>query len=196
MADLRYPVGKYQPTPKLSPEERRAAIEDLAATPGRLRAAVTGLTPAQLDTPYRPEGWTVRQVIHHLPDSHVNAYVRFKLALTENEPVIKPYDEARWAELPDSSVTPVETSLALLGALHERWVVLLQEMSAGQFARRAKSSRAWRRYARRPDGDVRLARQAPCRAHHVAARTSGMGLNVPPSSYFDFSGKPLCGLAC
>jgi uncharacterized damage-inducible protein DinB len=111
-------------------------IDDIAATPSRLRAAISGLTAAQLDTPYRDGGWTVRQVVHHVPDSHMNAYVRLKLALTEEEPVIKPYDEQRWAELTDSRDTPIETSVALLDALHARWTTLLRSLSDADFRRR------------------------------------------------------------
>ena len=136
MTDLRYPIGNYQSKPALTPDERRAAIEKIAQAPARLKAAVAGLAPGQLDTPYRDGGWTVRQVVHHLPDSHVNAYVRFKLALTENEPLIKPYDEKSWANLADVRTTPVEVSLALLDALHQRWVALLRGMRAEDFARR------------------------------------------------------------
>jgi len=110
-------------------------IEQIAATPMRLRDAVTGLTPAQLDMPYRDGGWTLRQVVHHVPDSHLNAYVRFKLALTEDTPTIKPYDEARWAELQDTHSTPVKTSLAMLESLHDRWVRLLRSMKPGDFQR-------------------------------------------------------------
>ena len=121
------------------PRERASrAIDAIAAAPAKLRAAVAGLTDVQLDTPYRPDGWTVRQVVHHVPDSHMNAYVRFKLALTEDEPTIKPYDEARWAELADTRDTPVESSLALLDRLHDRWVRLLRSMSADDFARRLR----------------------------------------------------------
>src|ERR1700686_5227808 len=136
IADLRYPVGKYEQRNVLTPNQRRDFIETIARAPARLRAAIAGLTAEQLNTPYRPEGWTVRQVVHHLPDSHMNAYVRFKLALTENEPAIKPYDEARWAELADSRDTPIEVSLTLLDALHQRWVTLLRSMHAEDFARR------------------------------------------------------------
>jgi hypothetical protein len=100
-----------------------------------LRAAVAGLDAAQLDTPYRPGGWTVRQVVHHVPESHMNAYIRIKLALTENEPVIKPYDEDAWAKLPDVVPTSIETSLTLLDALHVRWVTLLRLLDDAQFAR-------------------------------------------------------------
>ena len=137
--DLRYPVGRFRrPESPLDDADRRRAIDAIAAAPGKLRAAVAGLTDAQLDTPYRPDGWTVRQVVHHVPDSHMNAYVRFKLALTEDEPTIKPYDEARWAELPDTRGTPIETSLLLLEQLHDRWVRLLRAMSADDFARRLR----------------------------------------------------------
>ena len=133
MDDLRYPVGRHQRLSPSPPDQRRAAIEAIAAAPTHLRAAVRGLD-RQLDTPYRPGGWTVRQVVHHVPDSHLNAYIRFKLALTEDTPTIKPYDEAKWAQLEDAS-TPIETSLALLEAVHERWVRVLRAMSPSDFAR-------------------------------------------------------------
>jgi hypothetical protein len=137
--DLRFPIGPFRrPDAPLDDAQRRRAIDVIASAPAKLRAAVTGLTDAQLDTPYRPGGWTVRQVTHHLADSHMNAYVRFKLALTEDEPTIKPYDEARWAELADARQMPVETSLVLLERLHDRWVVLLRSMSAQDFARRLR----------------------------------------------------------
>jgi hypothetical protein len=135
--DLRYPIGPLTFAPP-SPEVRRAAIADVAALPGKLRAAVAGLADAQLDTPYRPGGWTVRQVAHHVPDSHMNAYVRFKLAVTEDTPTIKPYDEAAWAELADVKTVPVATSLALLEAVHERWVALLRSLSEADWARTFK----------------------------------------------------------
>lgn len=134
--DPRFPTGRFaRPQAPLSDAERQRAIDTIAATPARLRAAVAGLTEAQLDTPYREGGWTVRQVVHHVPDSHLNSYVRFRLALTEDAPTIKPYDEARWAELADAKDGPIEPSLALLEALHERWVRLLRSMSAEDFAR-------------------------------------------------------------
>lgn len=134
--DLRYPVGRFtRPTAPLSAAERTAAIDAIAAAPAAVRAAVKGLNASQLATPYRPGGWTVRQVIHHLPDSHVNAYCRFKLALTEDSPTIKPYDEARWAETPDGRSDLVDASLAFLEALHQRWVYLLRHMSAEDFGR-------------------------------------------------------------
>jgi uncharacterized damage-inducible protein DinB len=136
MQDLRYPIGRCPSKAVLTPDERRAAIEAIAQTPDRLKSAIAGLSPEQLDTPYRPGGWTVRQVIHHLPESHMNSYVRFKLALTENEPTIKPYDEAAWAKTGDVQETPVEVSLALLEALHKRWVILLRAMKPEDFARR------------------------------------------------------------
>jgi uncharacterized damage-inducible protein DinB len=135
MTDLRYPIGKAQLVAPLDDGERRQMIAQIEEAPARLRAAVAGLTPEQLDTPYRPGGWTVRQVVHHVPDSHLNAYVRFKFALTEQEPAIKTYDEARWAELPDTRAVPVEVSLALLENLHRRWVALLRALAAADFAR-------------------------------------------------------------
>jgi hypothetical protein len=131
-------VGRFRRPERLDEGERRGAIDAIAETPAKLRAAVAGLTDVQLDTPYRPDGWTVRQVVHHVPDSHMNAYVRFKLALTEDEPTIKPYDEARWAELADTRETPIDSSLALLDRLHDRWVRLLRSMSADDFARRLR----------------------------------------------------------
>ena len=110
-------------------------IDAIARAPDDLRGAVRGLSDTQLETPYRPEGWTVRQVVHHVPDSHMNAYVRFKLALTEDVPTIKPYDEGEWAKLSDVRDTPIETSLTLLAALHDRWVLLLRAMTPGDFGR-------------------------------------------------------------
>ncbi|HUJ39631.1 MAG TPA: putative metal-dependent hydrolase [Candidatus Acidoferrales bacterium] len=135
MSDLSYPIGKFQWSGSATPEDRRRHIAAIAAAPAKFRAAVAGLTPSQLDTPYRPGGWTVRQVIHHLPDSHMNAFIRCKLALTESQPTIKPYDEKLWANLADAADTPVETSLALLDALHARWVVLLRAMEPEDFSR-------------------------------------------------------------
>jgi uncharacterized damage-inducible protein DinB len=135
--DLSHPIGKYEHK-SLTPTERDIAIAQIAATPEGLRNAVAGLSHEQFDTPYRPGGWTVRQVVHHIPDSHLNSYVRFKLALTENEPTIRPYDEALWAKLRDSRDTPVEVSLTLLEALHHRWDVLLRSMEPQDFARRLR----------------------------------------------------------
>jgi uncharacterized damage-inducible protein DinB len=135
MTDQRYPVGKFESRSELSAEERRSMIEDIAVTPARMREAVRGLTESQLDTPYRDGGWTVRQVIHHVPDSHLNGYTRLKLALTEKEPTIKPYDQSAWADLADSRDTPIETSLMLLESVHDRWVRLLRSMNDADFAR-------------------------------------------------------------
>jgi uncharacterized damage-inducible protein DinB len=135
MNDPRYPIGRYERRDVLTPDERAAMIEQIAAVPRKMRDAVAGLTPQQLETPYRDGGWTLRQVVHHVPDSHMNSYVRFKLALTEQTPTIRPYDEARWAELADSVDTPPETSMALLESLHDRWVRLLRSMSADDFQR-------------------------------------------------------------
>ena len=133
--DLRYPIGKLDRKSSLSSDERRAAIDNIAAAPARLRTAVRDLTDSQLDTPYRPGGWTVRQLVHHVADSHMNAYTRFRLALTEDNPTIKPYDEAAWAELPDMRAMRVDVSLDLLDRLHERMVFMLRAIPATAFAR-------------------------------------------------------------
>jgi hypothetical protein len=133
--DLRYPVGKFDFESPISDADFPMLIAAIAEAPGALRAAVAGLTRDQLATPYRPGGWTVKQVAHHVPDSHINAYTRFKLALTEDEPTIKTYDEAAWAELADSQKVPIEVSLDLLDALHLRWVALLRSMDPADFNR-------------------------------------------------------------
>jgi hypothetical protein len=136
VSDLSFPIGNFTaPTAVPNAEERSAWIGEIAELPARLRAAVSGLSEAQFDTPYRPDGWTVRQVVHHVPDSHLNAYVRFKLALTEDNPTIKPYAEARWAELPDTTGTQIGVSLVMLEALHRRWVNLLKALREEQWAR-------------------------------------------------------------
>ena len=135
-SDLRYPVGNFEARNKITSDERRALIGMIADAPRNLRGAVANLNERQLDTPYRDGGWTVRQVAHHVPDSHLNAYTRLKLALTEDEPTIKPYEEARWAELADSRETPIEVSLTLLDALTTRWVTLLNSMTENDFARK------------------------------------------------------------
>ena len=133
--DLRFPIGKFTFAGDATDEQRQQFIRDIAETPARLRAAIEGLTAEQLETPYREGGWTVRQVVHHVVDSHLNSYVRFRLALTEDAPAIKPYYEERWAELPDARHAPVEVSLNLLDALHQRWVILLESFTAADFAR-------------------------------------------------------------
>ena len=165
--DLRYPVGRYTPPAQISAEQRAEWIDQIAAMPQKLRAAVEGLSEERLDTPYRPEGWTVRQVIHHVPDSHMNAFIRMKLALTEDVPQIKTYEEAEWAKLPDATQTPVETSLTLLTALHERWVLLL----------RALDDEQWSRAFRHPEwNEIRLDQTLGLYAwhsrHHVAHVTT------------------------
>lgn len=132
---LRFPVGQYVKPEKVSAEMLAAYISTIAAFPARLEAAVTGLTDAQLDTPYRPGGWTVRQVVHHCADSHINSLVRLKLALTEELPTIKPYREELWAELADSKSLPIHSSLQMVKAVHERWVVLLRAMTAADWQR-------------------------------------------------------------
>ncbi len=133
--DPRFPIGKFQFNPNITTASRRHAIDAIREAPPALRAAVRGLDEPQLNTPYREGGWTVRQVVHHVPESHMNAFTRFKLALTEDNPAIKAYDEDAWAKLGDVSRTPVETSLALLDALHARWVTLLEVMTPEDFGR-------------------------------------------------------------
>jgi uncharacterized damage-inducible protein DinB len=133
--DLRFPTGKFQFDPNVTPETRRKATATIRDTPAALRAATRGLDDRQLNTPYRDGGWTVRQVVHHVPESHMNAFTRFKLALTEPNPTIKGYREGEWAKLGDVERTPIETSLTLLDALHQRWVTLLEVMTADDFTR-------------------------------------------------------------
>jgi uncharacterized damage-inducible protein DinB len=168
MTDLRYPIGEFERRDTLTPDERRAMIDTIAAAPARMREAVSGLSDEQLDTPYREGGWTVRQVVHHVPDSHLNAYVRLKLALTEEDPTIRPYDEALWAALEDSKLTLVEVSLTLLESLHARWVTLLHSMREEDF----------RRTLRHPDHtgiltlDWLVSMYAWHSRHHVAHVTS------------------------
>lgn len=132
--ELRYPIGRFAPPAGNTPSERAESIETLRLLPERLRAAVAGLNAAQLNTPYREGGWTLRQVVHHVADSHANAYIRFKLALTEDWPTIKPFDEAAWANLADREL-PVEGSLAMIEALHGRWVALLKALTEEEFQR-------------------------------------------------------------
>ena len=134
LEDLRYPIGRFAPSPSPDPAARQRAIAEIAALPARMREAVAGLTDRQLDTPYRPGGWTVRQLVHHVADSHLNAFVRLKLALTEDTPVIKPYDEKAFAGLGDMRL-PAAVSLDLLGALHARWVAVYAALGDDQFRR-------------------------------------------------------------
>ncbi|RAL24062.1 YfiT family bacillithiol transferase [Thermoflavimicrobium daqui] len=133
MNHLKYPIGQFSLKEKVSPEKLESWIEDIKNLPLQLKQAIQGLDEAQLDTVYRPDGWTVRQVVHHVADSHINAYTRFRLALTEETPTIKPYEEQRWAELLDAKYSPVELSLGLLDHLHQRWVTLLQSLSSNDF---------------------------------------------------------------
>jgi uncharacterized damage-inducible protein DinB len=163
MSDPRYPIGKFSFDGTLTADQKEQYLEDIEQTPARLRAAVHGLSAKQLDTPYREGGWTVRQLAHHVPDSHMNAYVRFKLALTEDEPTIRPYLEDRWAELSESKQAPIGVSLALLDSLHERWTLVLRNISDTD----------WKRTFRHPEmGVVRLEKSLAMYAwhgrHHVA----------------------------
>jgi len=165
--DLRYPIGKFARPETLSEGQRRECIEQIAEAPARLAAALGGLSREQLNTPYRPGGWTLCQLAHHVADSHMNAYVRFRLALTEENPTIKTYEEARWAELADAKVLPIEPSLILLENLHKRWVALLKAMTPAD----------WNRSFRHPElGAMRLDQNLAMYAwhgrHHVAHVTS------------------------
>ena len=132
--DLQYPIGRFTLASPITDAIRQRAVQQIAALPARMRKAVAGLSDAQLDTPYRPGGWTVRQVVHHVPDSHLNAYIRLKLALTESAPTIKPYDEKSWAMLADAGL-PVDVSLALLESVHARWVALCHALKPVDWAR-------------------------------------------------------------
>jgi uncharacterized damage-inducible protein DinB len=167
MEELRFPVGKFSFDGELTGEQKRKCIEEIAAAPKKLRAAVEGLSAKQLDTPYRPQGWTVRQVVHHVPDSHMNAFTRFKLALTEDEPTIKPYNEAEWAKLEDVTGTPIEVSLSLMDSLHQRWVVLLKSLKPEDLKRKFKHPELGLQTLERS-----LAMYAWHGRHHVAHITS------------------------
>jgi hypothetical protein len=167
MTDLRYPIGKFHFEGPPSADQKKKFLGDIEQTPANLRAAVKGLSNEQLDTPYRPEGWTVRQVTHHVPDSHMNAYIRYKLALTEDDPTIKPYAEDKWAKLADTDTTPVEVSLTMLDSLHSRWMQLLRSLKEDD----------WKRTFRHPQlGEVSLEKNLALYAwhgrHHVAHITS------------------------
>ena len=133
--DLRYPVGKWTRQPHIDADTCAHLIQEIAAVPAALAAAVTGLTDAQLDTPYRDGGWTPRQIVHHIADSHMNAYTRFKLGVTEDNPTIKPYDEQSWAETVDGRTAPIDVSLPLIEGLHRRWVQFLRSLDGRAFAR-------------------------------------------------------------
>jgi uncharacterized damage-inducible protein DinB len=167
MTDPRYPIGKFSFDGLPTAEQRQEHITHIEQTPARLRAAVHGLSDQQLNTPYREGGWTVRQVAHHVPDSHMNAYIRFKLALTEDEPTIRPYMEDRWAELPEAKSAPIEVSLALLDSLHQRWMLVLRNLTDAD----------WKRTFRHPElGLLSLEKTLALYSwhgrHHVAHVTS------------------------
>jgi len=167
MSDPRYPIGKFSYAGPLTAEQKRQHLDDIEQTPANLRAAIRGLNDQQLDTPYRDGGWTVRQVIHHVPDSHMNSYIRFKLALTEEEPTIKPYFEDRWAELPEARQAETEVSLALLDSLHKRWILVLRNLNDAD----------WQRTFRHPElGPMTLEKTLALYSwhgrHHVAHITS------------------------
>jgi len=185
MSNPRYPIGKFSYSGPLTAEQKQQYLTDIEQTPARLRAALRGLSDQQLDTPYRDGGWTPRQVAHHVPDSHMNSYMRFKLALTEDEPTIKPYMENLWAELPEAKHAPIEVSLALLDSLHQRWMLMLREFTDAE----------WKRTFRHPDlgtmsleknsRTLCLARTPSRSAHHDLTRENGMvgsGVGIQQSS--------------
>ena len=168
MEDPRYPIGKFDRSKLPATEEdRRRLIQAVAELPGELQQAVAGLSNRQIDTPYREGGWTVRQVVHHLADSHMNAYFRFKLALTEDNSPVRGFDEAAWAELADSQVTPIDVSLAIVEHLHARWVVLLRSLDSGDWEKTVVHSQAGSMPLK-----LLLALYAWHGAHHVAHVTS------------------------
>jgi hypothetical protein len=167
MADPRYPIGQFSFNGELTDGQKAAHLDHVEQAPVQLRAAVRGLTDKQLDTPYRDGGWTVRQVVHHVPESHMNSYIRFKLALTEEEPIIRPYMEDRWAKLPDANTAPVELSLVLLEVLHKRWMLVLRAMKPEE----------WKRTFRHPEIGLMTLEKALALyswhgRHHVAHVTS------------------------
>ena len=166
-SDFRYPIGKFSGRAAANDAERQKFLKDVEEAPAKLKAAVQGLSERQLDTPYREGGWTVRQVVHHVPDSHLNSYIRFKWALTEEQPTIKAYYEDRWAELPDTKTTPIQVSLALLEYLHQRWTNLLRSFKVDD----------WNKSLRHPEMglmtlDQMLALYAWHGRHHVAHITA------------------------
>jgi uncharacterized damage-inducible protein DinB len=157
MSDPRYPIGKFIFDGPTNEEQRKKLIDDIEQAPAALRAAIKDLSPKQIETPYRDGGWSVRQVVHHVPESHMNAYIRFKLALTEDAPTIKPYMEDRWAVTPEVQSTPLEASLTLLDALHSRWVRLLRSLQPAD----------WKRTFRHPElGSVSLEKNLALYAWH------------------------------
>jgi uncharacterized damage-inducible protein DinB len=167
MSDPRYPIGKFSYTGPLTAEQKQRCLTDIEQTPARLRAALHGLSDQQLDTPYRDGGWTLRQLAHHVPDSHMNSYIRCKLALTEDTPTIKPYMENLWAELPEAKHAPIEVSLALLDSLHQRWMLMFRELTGAE----------WKRTFRHPElGPMSLEKNLALYSwhgrHHVAHVTS------------------------
>lgn len=167
MTDLRYPIGRFIPDADITDEKIAGWIKSIEMLPEKLARVVSDLTDAQLDTPYRPEGWTVRQLVHHLADSHINSYVRFRLVLTEENPLIKTYDEKGWAELEDAKTDPIQVSLDLLTPLHRRWTELLRTLE----------DQDWKRTFRHPElGELNLLINLQIYAwhgdHHVAHITA------------------------
>jgi DinB superfamily len=187
MTDPRYPIGEFWFDGTLTAAQKVKHLDDVEQAPARLRAAVRGLSKAHLDTPYREGGWTVRQVVHHLPESHMNSYIRFQLALTEEAPTIRPYLEDRWAKLPDATTAPVELSLVLLESLHKRWMLVLARYEARGMEAHLPPP------GNRPDdpgegpGPVLLARAAPCGTRYLPAGKDGVvGKAVSSSGFLSF----------
>jgi hypothetical protein len=173
--DASYPIGKYQRPESVSVHQRMEAIAALAALPGMLSDAVKGLDREQLDTPYREGGWTVRQLVHHIADSHMNAFLRVRLALTEDWPTITPYDEKAWAKLRDSAMAPAAWSVALVEDLHARWVMLLESLTEEQWAaRHASHPERGPMHGGGDDAAVCVALAAPRGAHYAAAGARGL----------------------
>lgn len=169
MSDPRYPIGRFDASAPVTPERVAQALDDMGRLPAAMRDAVRGLTPEQMETPHRPDGWCPRQIAHHVPDSHMNGYLRMKLALTEDNPTIRPYDQALWAELGDVRAAPVEASLVLLEQLHVRWVALARSLDAA----------AWKRTYLHPEGssepvplDLHVCHYTWHGRHHLAQITS------------------------
>ena len=172
--DLRYPIGRFRLEGDITEAQRQTWMDELAEAPASLRAAVQGLLPQQLETPYRPGGWTVRQIVHHVPDSHLNSYVRCRLALTEDSPVIKPYNEGRWAELADARSAPLEPSLALLESLHAALDAVVTLPRSRGLGSHVPAPGAWCYDHRAESCAICLARPPPYRAHHVTSPANGL----------------------
>jgi DinB superfamily len=180
MTDLQYPTGRFVPDSTPTPETRQLHIERISRLPAKMKQAVAGLNEEQLNTPYREGGWTVRQVIHHVPDSHLNAYIRFKWALTEENPTIKAYEEGEWAKLKDSELTPVDVSLTLLESLHDRWGVLIRVADRAGFSAKVHSPSFRPARCGLAAATLQLAREPSFGAHYKFEGKNGLVRNFAP----------------